>query len=77
MATVRAMISSGASRQEIALKAGASHGHISQAIQILAEAPDLADQVEQGNLSLTDARRYAFARTLAQLDTPTAPPASH
>lgn len=64
MATARRLAASHASRQEIALQAGTSVGHASQATRILRNAPDLAAQVERGDLSIANAYRLLIARNL-------------
>lgn len=64
MAIVRELSDGNVTRQEIARRASTSHGHVSQASRLLRDAPDLADQVERGELGLTNAYRMLYARTV-------------
>lgn len=64
MATARQLVATHASQQEIALEAGTSVGHARQATRILHDAPDLAAQVERGDLSIANAYRLLIARNL-------------
>jgi hypothetical protein len=61
------MGTSGASQQEIALRAGTSQGHVTQASRLLNSAPDLAAQVERGEISIPTAYRALFERKIARL----------
>jgi hypothetical protein len=67
MITVREMGASGASQQEIAQRAGTSQGHVTQASRLLDNAPDLAGQVERGEIGITTAYRALLQRRLARL----------
>lgn len=67
MAIVREMSGSGATRQQIASRAGTSAGHVTQATRLLQDAPDLAGQVERGQLGITTAYRTLCQRRFRQL----------
>jgi hypothetical protein len=67
MAIVRDLLERGATRQEIARQASTSQGHVSQAIRLLHDAPDLADRVERGETSITTGYRALMERRLQQL----------
>jgi hypothetical protein len=69
MTTVREMTSNGAAPQQIARLAGTSAGHITQATRLLRDAPDLAGQVEQGQIGLTTAYRALCERRFHHLPT--------
>jgi hypothetical protein len=71
MAIVREMTETGATRQQIASRAGTSAGHAAQATRLLRDAPDLAGQVEQGHVSITVAYRTLCERRFRQLATAT------
>jgi hypothetical protein len=64
MAIVREMSATGASQQEIAQQARTSRGHVTHAVRLLGEAPDLAAGVERGQITLVNAYRILTARKL-------------
>jgi hypothetical protein len=67
MAIVREMSTISATQQEIAQRARTSQGHVIQATRLLQGAPDLAAEVERGQISLTNAYRLLVARTLPKV----------
>jgi hypothetical protein len=77
MPIVRDLLERGATQREIAYQAGTSQGHVSQAIRLLHDGPDLAEQVECGQTGLTTAYRLLCERKIRQLNVDSRPPCSH
>jgi excisionase family DNA binding protein len=68
MAVVREMAGSGASTREITAKAATKHRCVLQALAVLRDAPDLADEVSAGTMDLVRAFRALAARAPEQHD---------
>lgn len=70
MPIVRDLLERDATQQEIARRADTSQGHVRQATSLLHEAPDLAGQVEDGQINITTGYRALVERRLKRLAAP-------